>query len=205
MASAATAAPTPIQLAATQRAARVAAQAGQNFAGLSPPPGYHPAGAGPSRQPPNRGGELLVGTPMPPSILKELWTPSAFQPRTHSVSRMALIEELGDESTQPGHNRLQELATEFSPTARALESQSLPDQLLDGFLRGSGCAINTPAAQEIHDRFLFPRPGGNFNPALQAVLHPPAGTEVRESTVLLCHLQALEVCGAFNESQESVI
>ena len=51
-----------------------------------------------------------------------------------------MIQELGEACTQPGHNRLQELASDFSPTTRAPETRSLTDQLMDGYARGSGYA-----------------------------------------------------------------
>ena len=199
-----------MQLAFAQRAARVAAQANQPFGGSSPPPGYHPAGAGPSRQATPlrsvRTSELFLGSPTPPSLLKALWTPKALQQQSHSTSRLLLIQELGEACTQPGHNRLQELAADFSPTTRAPETRSLTDQLMDGYARGSGYAIHTAAAQELHDNFLLPPMGGMYNSALQAVLHPCSGTEAEASSVLLCQLQAMEVREArIKQTQMSVL
>jgi len=211
MSFASTAEQTPTQLAAAQRAARVAAAATHRLAEASPPPGYHQQGGGPSRQPPPRATPVrpvsaaLLGSPTPPRFLTELWTHQPPRPISHSSTRLARIQELGEASRQPGRNRLQELATDFSPTGPALQTGSPADMLLDGYTRASGYEIRTTAAQELHDNFLMPRQGGMYTAAFQAIMHPPTGTEAEASTVLLCQLQAMEVCRAHGETQSRVL
>ena len=210
MPSASTAELTPTQLAVAQRAARVAAAATHRFGEASPPPGYHEQGGGPSRQPlrptPSRHvSAALLGSPTPPRLLNVLWTHQDSRPLSHSAPRLARIQELGEACREPGRNRMLDFANDFSPTAPARETGSLTDMLLDGYARGSGYNINTSAGQELHDNCLMPRQGGPRTAAFQAMMHPPPGSEAEDSTVLLCQLQAIEVCRAHGETQSRVI